>query len=155
MAQPQLIVPSAEVAAAAKRPRSMRDPAVRARRRAMLDLPHMRELASYAQRLRQPGLEVPDFDPRDAGVEASVLFLFEKPGPMTAQAGNGRREGFKSNAKWTLEEDRRLLEMKAAGKSHRSIGAALKRTPGSVNSRSRILKVRSPQTDEETPRGLD
>lgn len=74
-------------------PRSMRDPAVRARRRAMLGLPHMIELTSYAKRLRRPGVEVPDFDPLDGGIEARVLFLFEKPGPMTAGAGQGTRPG--------------------------------------------------------------
>jgi hypothetical protein len=49
----------------------MRDPAVRERRRSMLGLPHMKELASFAP----------------------VLFLFEKPGPMTAVAGKGKRCG--------------------------------------------------------------
>ena len=78
---------------AASQPRSMRDPAVRERRRAMLGLPHMIELASYAERLRRPGVEVPDFDPLDGGIEARVLFLFEKPAPMTAVAGNGKNTG--------------------------------------------------------------
>jgi hypothetical protein len=71
-------------------PRSMRDPAVRERRRAMLDQRHMIELANFAERLRRPGVEVPDFDPLDGGIEARVLFLFEKPGPMTAVAGKGK-----------------------------------------------------------------
>lgn len=56
-------------------------------------LPHMIELASYAEGLRRPGVEVPDFDPFDGGIEARVLFLFEKPGPMTAEAGSGQRSG--------------------------------------------------------------
>lgn len=59
----------------------------------MLTLPHMQELASYAESLRAPGLEVPDFDPRDGGVKAQALFLFEKPGPMTAEEGSGKRSG--------------------------------------------------------------
>src|SRR5688572_10257099 len=69
----------------------MRDPAVRERRRAMLALPHMGELVAYATELRQRGEgEVPHFDPLDGGVEARVLFLFEKPGRMTAEgAGSG------------------------------------------------------------------
>jgi hypothetical protein len=39
-------------------------------------------------------VEVPEFDSLDGGVDARVLFLFEKPGPMTAE-GNGanRRVG--------------------------------------------------------------
>jgi Uracil DNA glycosylase superfamily len=32
-------------------------------------------------------------DPLDGGIEARVLFLFEKPGPMTTGAGNGQRSG--------------------------------------------------------------
>jgi hypothetical protein len=51
----------------------------REQRRAMLRVrPHMIELAKYAERLRRPGVEVPDFDPLDGGVEALVVFLFEK-----------------------------------------------------------------------------
>ncbi len=52
----------------------------------MLSLPHIRPLAAYAQSLRQrfPALEFPDFDPLDGGVGAQVLFLLEKPGPMTS-----------------------------------------------------------------------
>ena len=56
----------------------------------MLGLPHMVQLKTFAERLRGPGLEVPDFDPLDGGVEARALFLFEKPGRMTAgQSGSG------------------------------------------------------------------
>ncbi len=75
-------------------PRSMRDPDVRARRKALLDQPHMRPLVRYVAKLRQrDNVEVPDFDPCDGGVNAQVLFLFEKPGPMTAQDGSGNRVG--------------------------------------------------------------
>jgi hypothetical protein len=74
-------------------PRSMRDPAVRERRKAMLNLPHMLALKTFAEKLRRPGLEVPDFDPADGGVSARALFLFEKPGPMTASGGKGKRSG--------------------------------------------------------------
>jgi hypothetical protein len=75
------------------RPRSLSDPRERERRAAMLDLPHMIELTSYATRLRHSGMAVPDFDPLDGGVDARVLFLFEKPGPMTVTAGSGKRTG--------------------------------------------------------------
>ena len=75
-------------------PRSMRDPDVRARRRDMLDAPHMRPLTAYAARLRKRGdVEVPDFDPLDGGIEARALFLFEKPGPMTVDKGSVKRAG--------------------------------------------------------------
>lgn len=73
------------------RPRSMRDSAVRERRRAMLELPHMAPFVAYAEKLRRnSGVEVPHFDPLDGGIEAKALFLFEKPGPMTADgSGSG------------------------------------------------------------------
>ena len=76
-------------------PRSMRDPAVRERRRAMLGLPHVAPLTALANNLRQrPLVEVPDFDPLDGGTEATMLFLFEKPGPMTATGGTKVGSGF-------------------------------------------------------------
>jgi uncharacterized protein (DUF2252 family) len=40
------------------------------------------------------------------------------------------------NRSWTEEDDRRLLEMKAAGRSGVSIAAALKRSAGAVHSRA-------------------
>ncbi len=65
------------------------------RRRAMLTLPHMVPLTAYAATLRLRGsVEVPDFDPLDGGTEAQVLFLLEKPGPMTAQSGKRTGSGF-------------------------------------------------------------
>lgn len=64
------------------RPRSMSDAAVREGRRAMLGDPHVKPLTDYVAKLRKRGPgEVPDFDPLDGGVNARVLFLFEKPGP--------------------------------------------------------------------------
>jgi hypothetical protein len=76
-------------------PRTMRDGSVRERRRLMLDLPHVVRLTAYAARLRKSSsLEVPDFDPCDGGTGARVLFLFEKPGPMTAQGTGKRGSGF-------------------------------------------------------------
>lgn len=72
-------------------PRSMRDPSVRERRRAMLDLPHIAPLTAFERDLRRrPMVEVPDFDPLDGGIGARMLFLFEKPGPMTARVATGR-----------------------------------------------------------------
>ena len=72
-------------------PRSMRDAGVRERRKAMLHLPHVADLTKFAAQLRECGTgEVPDFDPLDGGRDARVLFLFEKPGPMTAEGtGSG------------------------------------------------------------------
>ena len=70
------------------RPRSMRDPIVQQQRQAMLALPHIAPLTAYAAELGQrANVQVPNFDPLDGGVNAQALFLFEKPGPMTAVSG--------------------------------------------------------------------
>lgn len=77
-----------------ERPRSMRDLELRLLRTEMLDAPYMAPLTAYAAKLREMGHgEVPEFDPLDGGIEALVLFLFEKPGPMTASSRPGRRAG--------------------------------------------------------------
>lgn len=72
-------------------PRSLRSPAAIAERRKLLAEPHVAPLAAFVARLRvaQPGWEFPEFDPLDGGVEADILFLFEKPGPKTSVEGGG------------------------------------------------------------------
>lgn len=75
-------------------PRAMRYEEVRVRRREMLASPHMLPLVDFVSSLRKRGgVEVPDLDPCDGGINARVLFLFEKPGPMTVEAGSGKRAG--------------------------------------------------------------
>lgn len=95
MAQPRPVMPTNQTFECGSNDdysRSMRDPAVRQRRRAMLHAPHMRSLTAYVTNLRGCGLgQVPEFDPFDGGINARVLFLFEKPGPMTA---DGKGSGF-------------------------------------------------------------
>lgn len=77
------------------RPRSMRDRGVRHRRKAMLHLPHLAPLSAYVADLREGAVgEIPDFDPLDGGIAAQILFLFEKPGPMTAETGTREGSGF-------------------------------------------------------------
>jgi hypothetical protein len=95
-------------------PRSMRDPEVRQRRRAMLSQPHIAPLADYAKRLRDrlQG-EVQDFDPLDGGVNARILFLFEKPGPMTDALKKGKSgSGFisRNNDDATAEATFRFMQ---------------------------------------------
>lgn len=76
-------------------PRALRDPDACSLRRRLLDAPHMRPLNEYVAGLRKrPGVDVPDFDPLDGGVDARLLFLFEKPGPMTVADGTRRGSGF-------------------------------------------------------------
>jgi hypothetical protein len=61
----------------------------------MLGQSHIAKLTTYASKLREGGdVEVPDFDPLDGGGDARALFLFEKPGPMTAESGRRPGSGF-------------------------------------------------------------
>lgn len=56
-------------------------------KRARLSASHMAPLVAYVQELRSLNIGyVPDFDPDDGGVAASILFLFEKPGPATTKS---------------------------------------------------------------------
>jgi len=76
------------------RPRSMRLPEIRAARLEALYQPHMAPLTEFVHQLRQrDSNEYPFFDPADGGINASILFLLEKPGPMTVPAGRGLRQG--------------------------------------------------------------
>jgi hypothetical protein len=47
-----------------------------------------------------------------------------------------------SNKEWTPEEEKRLLELAAAGKSRVMIAAALRRTSGSISGRLPLLRLR-------------
>jgi len=71
-------------------PKSLRDPAAIARRLGLLSEPHIAPLTEYVASLRLQFRQVPDFDPLDGGVNATMLFLFEKPGPMTDDSRPGR-----------------------------------------------------------------
>jgi len=52
---------------------------------------HIVELTRYVEGLgaRNPGWEFPYFDPLDGGPQADMLFLQEKPGPMTSPSRGG------------------------------------------------------------------
>ena len=66
-------------------PRLMRYTAVRARRKSLIWEPHVEQLNQYVDKLRaHTRMEVPYVDPLLGGVEASLLFVFQDPGPMTA-----------------------------------------------------------------------
>jgi hypothetical protein len=51
---------------------------------------------------------------------------------------------------WTQEDDRRLLELRASGRSVVSMAAALKRSKGAIRARLNILRAlaKSPQLSE-------
>jgi len=77
-------------------PRTLRSPEAIAQRRQMLEKPHIARLARYVDDLRaaHPNWEFQDFDPLDGGVHADILFLLEKPGPMTSPTGKRQGSGF-------------------------------------------------------------
>lgn len=75
-------------------PRTLADPTEVERRNAMLFQPHIAPLIEFVQQLRKRDTnEYPFFDPLDAGVNAEILFLFEKPGPMTVPKGRLSKSG--------------------------------------------------------------
>ena len=60
----------------------------------MLNQSHIAPLTAYVEELRKREWgEVPYFDPMDAGINAKVLFLFEKPGPMTSNNPKSKKAG--------------------------------------------------------------
>jgi hypothetical protein len=60
----------------------------------------------------------------------------------------------KSNTKWTEEDDRRLLELRAAGRSALSMGLALRRSSSAIEGRLGVLKAkaRGIRSEQLTPR---
>jgi len=77
-------------------PRSLRASEAIADRLSKINEPHIVALTNYVRQLRQrfpDSWEFPDFDPYDGGQEAELLFLLEKPGPMTS-ANGGSGSGF-------------------------------------------------------------
>ncbi len=105
-------------------PRSLRDPEVCAARRAALGAPHILPLTPHVRDLRErsPAIEFPDFDPLDGGVEARLLFLMEKPGPMTSAERDGRQgSGFISRDNDDPTEQAIFTFMREAGIPRREI----------------------------------
>ena len=52
---------------------------------------------------------------------------------------------------WSIEDDRRALELHAAGRSALSIGVALHRSTGAVSSRLSILQLRTRKVTSTVP----
>ena len=69
-------------------PYSLRSEVERARRKTLLDEPHMGSLTAFVQTIRdETGEDVPFFDPLDGGVSATCLFLLEAPGSRAVSSG--------------------------------------------------------------------
>jgi hypothetical protein len=48
-----------------------------------------------------------------------------------------------SNKPWTADDDKQLLELKAAGTSHGAMGVALGRSTGSIMARLSVLNTKT------------
>ncbi|WP_242560012.1 MULTISPECIES: uracil-DNA glycosylase [Pandoraea] len=79
--------------------------------------PHIRPLTEYVSTLRTKyvGWEFPDFDPMDGGTDANLLFLFEKPGPMTSPQHKRKGSGFISRDNNDPTAEATFLFMQDAG----------------------------------------
>lgn len=72
------------------RPKLLGDTAAVAARLQQLRDPHVASLTAFVEELRREagsGAEIPYFDPWDGGVEATILFLLEAPGPKAVRTG--------------------------------------------------------------------
>jgi uracil-DNA glycosylase len=54
--------------------------------------PHIHPLMTLVDGLRARGLNVPNFDPNDGGINAKALFLLESPGPRAVVSGYVSRD---------------------------------------------------------------
>lgn len=83
----------------------------------MLEEPHIAPLTAYVQRLRtqHPDWEFPYFDPMDGGVDADMLFLLEKPGPMTSPKTKRPGSGFISRNNDDATAEAVFMFMQQAG----------------------------------------
>ncbi|OYW54642.1 MAG: hypothetical protein B7Y80_06270 [Hyphomicrobium sp. 32-62-53] len=93
-------------------PRSLACPNQVAHRISLLNAPHVLPLTEFTNSLRKGDVDVPYFDPFDGGINACILFLFEKPGPMTA---TGRGSGFISRDNDDPTAEATFRFMKQAG----------------------------------------
>ncbi|MFP3515746.1 uracil-DNA glycosylase [Pseudomonas sp. SIMBA_077] len=98
-------------------PRNFKQAEFVAARRSMLQEPHIAPLTIYVERLRaeHPDWEFQDFDPMDGGVEADMLFLLEKPGPMTSLNAKRKGSGFISRNNDDSTAEALFTFMKQAG----------------------------------------
>ena len=90
-------------------PKSLKSPAARAARLALVDEPHVAPLNEYVRRIRQGvGAEkqIPFFDPLDGGIAATCLYLLEAPGARAVSSGFISRNNPDESAKNFYELNR-------------------------------------------------
>ena len=87
-------------------PKLLGDAAAVAARLKELRSPHVAPLTAFVEELRGeagPGADVPYFDPWDGGVDATILFLLEAPGPKAVRSGFVSRNNPDETAKTFFE----------------------------------------------------
>lgn len=113
----------------------------------LLSLPHVAPLTGFVERLRalHPDAAVPYFDPTEAGTGATILGLFEAPGPKAAPpAGSGFVSA--DNNDQTAQNVWMLL--RDAGIDRRSEYVAWNVVPWYVGDGGRIRPVRGSDLSE-------
>jgi uracil-DNA glycosylase len=83
-------------------------------RNSLTELPHIKDLSAFVRRIRNElpaNYLVPNFDPCDGGINAKILFLFEKPGPMTDSKNGGSGFISRDNNDRTAEATKDFLKM--------------------------------------------
>ncbi len=130
-------------------PRSLRSPDAVAHRRQLLQEPHIAPLAAYVETLRSadPMREFPDFDPLDGGSDADLLFLLEKPGPMTSARGKGSGFVSRDNNDPTAEATFNFMRQAGLARQRTAIwnvipgwNGTLRITPGELLAGMQALK---------------
>ena len=78
--------------------------------------PHMIILKNYVEKLRKtnPKSYTPNFDPNDGGINAKILFLFEKPGRKTDPSYGGSGYISLDNKDETARATKKFLKFKSA-----------------------------------------
>jgi hypothetical protein len=130
-------------------PRAHRDRREIQRKRQLLDLPHVAPLTEFVGRLRAAhGGAVPWFDPTEAGIEASILMLFESPG---RRADTMQGSGFISpdNDDPSAENMWRLL--REAGIDRRRDVVAWNIVPWYLGDDRKIGEVRASDLEQARP----
>lgn len=126
------------VSAELKNTRSLADAKELDLRKSQLEAPHIASLTRFVEKLREKrGGEcaIPYFDPRDAGINAEVLFLLEAPGPKACRTNFVSRD----NPDGTAENFARLC---SDAKINRTRSVVWNVVPWYIGSKNRIRPAR-------------
>jgi uracil-DNA glycosylase len=138
----------------ARVPRTNRFPEEVARKRALLNEPHIAPLTGFVRRLhqRRGRPQVPWFDPTEAGAEARILLLLENPGRRSAIATGS---GFISPDNDDRTADNMWHILREAGIERRRDVVAANVVPWYLGDEVAIGRVRKSDLLEARPALLD